>query len=319
VPDVTFVQTPDWVQFTNRNGAWTIFTRCLGPRAHDRYPVTVGPGYIARAVRTVDGVLVTNDERRAGGANAPGNGGLGGFGWHGARRNGPTFDYNHAWSIDGRTCAGDGWARGRPFRPGIGVDRSSVVEEPSVVDGVGHLAVDVWLRDVDGPLLRLRYRYVVEPDVVTMQLRIIELSRGLPAFVKEPKVLAAADGGGYTRMVVFDSDGRIAHNRLSENHDGDWRSYDCMWMGSNAYVHTGQCDAPARDRVRFDFGNYASGAEGYCNGRCLDVTMEALSPTGQAVPWEGSGYGLDGWALASAARRPYAPRDSKLDGVRWSC
>ena len=318
-PDVTMVETPSWVQFTNRNGAWTIFTRCLGPRAHRRFPVTVGPGYIARAQRLVDGVVVTNDERRAGPGNAPGNGGLGGFGWHGARRGGSTFDYNHAWSIDGRTCAADGWALGRPFRPGVGVHAWRVTEAPNVVAGVGHLSVDVWLADVYGPLVRLRYRYEVHPEVVRMQLWVTEIARGGHAYVKEPKALAAAGGGGYTRMVVLDGRERIARNDLSENRDGDWQSRDCIWMGVNAYEHTGQCDADARERVRFDFGDYASGADGRCADRCLKVAMHAMSVGGRTALWEGSGLGLDGWAMASGRRPAYALRDSRLDGVRWSC
>ena len=320
VPDVTMVQTPDWVQFTNRNGAWTIFTRCLGPRAHRRFPVTVGPGYIARAQRLVDGVVVTNDERRVGPGNAPGNGGLGGFGWHGARRGGPTFDYNHAWSIDGRNCGADGWAYGHPFRPGVGVYAWRVTEPAGIVAGVGHLSVDVWLADVYGPLVRLRYRYEVHPDAVRMQLWVMEIAGGgRRAFVKEPKVLAAADGGGYTRMVVLNTRGDVAQNALSENHDGAWTSRDCMWMGVNARLHTGQCDANDRERVRFDFGDYSSGVDGRCAGRCLNVTMHALSLAGRTALWEGSGLGLDGWAVASGQRAAYAHRDSRLDGVRWSC
>src|SRR5262249_59373593 len=35
--------------------------------------------------------------------------------------------------------------------------------------------------------------------------------------------------------------------------------------------------------------------------------------------WGRSGRGLDGGALASAARPRYANADSALDGVRWSC
>jgi hypothetical protein len=312
------VQTRDWTQFENANGRWTIFTRCLGPRAHRRYPITVGPGYVARAVRKADGVLVTNDERRAGGGNAPGNGGLGEFSWHAARRGGPFFDYNHAWSVDGRNCALDGWALGRPFRTYVGVYASRVTDGPAVVDDEGRLGVDVFLRDVDGPLVRVHYEYRVLADVVNAAISVTELARG-SAYVKEPKLLAAVSGGGYTRMAALTADGALARSSLEPNRDGGWSSYDCTWMGVNAYQHSGQCDDRARERVRFDFGDYASGADGRCDGRCLDVTMRAVRRDGTLAPWEGSGAGLDGWAVASASRRAYAPRDSLLDGVRWNC
>jgi hypothetical protein len=86
------------------------------------------------------------------------------------------------------------------------------------------------------------------------------------AFVKEPKLLVAVDGGGYTRMVVLDRAGRVARNALERNRDGGWSSDACVWMGVNAREHTGQCDAVDRLRVRFDFGDYASGADGRCGG-----------------------------------------------------
>jgi hypothetical protein len=316
-PAVTLVQTQSWAEFTNANGRWTIFLRCLGPRAHRRYPVTVGPGYIARVVRTSDDVLVTNDERRVGGGNAPGNGGLGEFSWHGARRNGRYFDYNHAWSVDGRTCSFDGWALGHLFRPIVGVYATRVWEPPQVVDGEGRLGIDVYLRDTKGPLLRVRYEYRVLTDVVKANVSVTELTQ--LAYVKEPKLLAAVQAGGYTRMAVFDADGKVARNSLETNRDSGWKSFECLWMGVNAYLHSGQCDDPGRERVRFDFGDYWTGTDGRCAGKCLNVVMRAARRDGTPVPWEGSGYGLDGWAVASASRTPYAPTDSRLDGVKWSC
>ena len=316
-PVVTFAQTDNRVEFANANGRWTIFLRCLGPRAHRRFPVTVGPGYIARAVRTADDALVTNDERRVGGGNAPGNGGLGEFSWHGARRNGKFFDYNHAWSIDGRICSYDGWALGHPFRPIVGVYAVRVWGPPTIVDDEGRLGIDVFLRDTKGPLLRVRYRYRILAEVVKADISVTELTRS--AYVKEPKLLAAVQAGGYTRMVVFDGNGNVAQSTLEQNRDSGWRSFDCMWMGVNAYEHSGQCDDHARERVRFDFGDYWSGADGHCAGKCLNVLMRAARRDGTTAPWEGSGFGLDGWAVASGSRRPYAGTDSRLDGVTWNC
>src|SRR2546421_12686271 len=84
----------DQVTFANRDGRWTIFLRCLGPRAHGGRNLTVGPGYVARVVRGSDGAVITNDVRPVGGTNAPGAGGLGELGWHGARRHGRAFGYD---------------------------------------------------------------------------------------------------------------------------------------------------------------------------------------------------------------------------------
>src|SRR5207245_1800847 len=80
------------VTFRNLDGAWTIYTRCANG---------AGPGYVVRVVRA-DGAVVTDDQHRTGGSNKPGNGGLGEFGWHGARRHGSAFDYGYAWTMGGR-------------------------------------------------------------------------------------------------------------------------------------------------------------------------------------------------------------------------
>ena len=321
------------VVFRNRQGSWTIFLRCLGPRAHGGRNLTVGPGYVARVVRGADGAVVSDDVRPVGAGNAPGNGGLGMFGWHGSRRHGARFDYDAAWSIDGRSCARDSWARGRPFRSGIGVVGTRVLAPPRILRGgrEGRLALETFLGDnhlaPGRALVRVRYRYRVLPRVVLARIDITELcghgrcGQGGRAFVKEPKLLAAVVGGGYTRMAVLGRSGQIARNTLERNRDGGWSSPACVWTGVNAREHTGQCDADDRLRVRFDFGDYASGADGRCGrpSRCLDVTMRALRPDGRPAPWEGSGTGFDAWAIASGTRAVYAATDSRLDSVQWSC
>jgi len=271
--------------FRNRDGVWTIYTRCANG---------AGPGYIARVVRS-DGVVVTDDQHRTGGSNKPGNGGLGGFGWHGARRHGSEFHYDYAWTIDGRTC-----------RP-VGVARATVIEAPAVVDGIGRLTVDVFLRDNHvkraEPMVRVRYRYRVFPHAVRAAIGVTELCRDGRcgwrgrAFLKEPKLQASVTGGAYTRLAVLAADGRIARNVVE--HPGS----ACTWQGVDAQRQTGQCDDPQRETVRFEGRGV----------RALNVRMTAVGTL-----WQ-SGRGLDGWALASAARAAYAPHDSALDGVRWRC
>jgi hypothetical protein len=285
----------DAVTFRNRDGAWTVFTRCR-PGA-----MTVGPGYVARVVR-FDGVTVTNDIRRPFPMQAPGFGGLGGFGFHASRSHGRAFDYDYAWHVNGRTCGP------------VGVIRSSVVEEPAVDDGIGRLTVDVFLGDnqvsSSRPLVRVRYRYRFLADEVHAAITITQLCRagrcgwGRRAFLKEPKLVAAVNGGGYRRQVVLDSRGRIAQNRI-EGYRGD-RS--CAWAGTDPLRRTGHCDDDDRTTARFDFGPSRP-----CARRCLLVRMTAVGG-----PWE-SGRGLDGWAVAASARTAYAPEDSATDGVRWAC
>lgn len=271
--------------FHNRDGAWTIYTRCANQ---------AGPGYVVRVVRR-DGVVVTDDQHHSGGSNAPGNGGLGEFGWHGARLHGSTFDYDHAWTIDGRTCGG------------VGVTRARVVDPPRAVDGVGRLTIDVFLKDnhvaPSQPLVRVRYRYRVHPHVVRAAIDVTELCndgrcgwKGR-AFVKEPKLEGSINGGGYTTMVVLDDNGRIARNRLQDT------GTPCVWRGTNPRVATRQCDDPRREVVRYEGPGVPA----------LNIRM-----TNVGGLWS-SPQGLNGWALASAHRAEYARYDSAVDGVRWSC
>lgn len=279
----------DSAVFHNEGGAWTVYTRCVGTSR-----TTVGPGYVARVVRG-DGVTVTNDVRRRSGLNAPGFGGLGAFGWHGARRHGGTFDYDHAWTIDARNC-------GEP-----GVVGARVVDPPHIQNEIGRLTVDVLLADnhVDPrrPIVRVRYRYRIDAHVVHVAITITELCAygrcgwDGRAFVKEPKLVANINGGGYRRLVVLDADNRLAHNRIE--HTGE----ACVWRGTDAHRQTGQCDDDARAIVRFEGPHVAA----------LNVRMAAVG-----APWE-SGRGLDGWAVASSTRRAYARTDSLNDGIRWSC
>jgi len=293
---VTVDDDGDAVTFRNRDGAWTVFTRCRRDAS-----TTVGPGYVARVVR-FDGVTVTNDVRRPFPMQAPGFGGLGGFGFHASRRHGGAFDYDHAWHVNGRTC------------DRIGVVRSRVVDEAAVDEGIGRLTVDVFLGDnavsPRNPLVRVRYRYRVRADEVRVAITVTQLCRegrcgwGRRAFLKEPKLVAAVNGGGYTRQVVLDSRGRVASNRIERR--GGHRA--CIWAGTDPRRGTGQCDDDDRATARFDFG-----AARVCAHRCLLVRMTAVG-----APWE-SGRGLDGWAVAASARAAYAPEDSETDGVRWNC
>ena len=114
------------------------------------------------------------------------------------------------------------------------------------------------------------------------------------AFVKEPKFVAHAVGGGFTRMATFRRDGSLA----------------CIYVGGGGLEgpisDTGQCADSERSRLRFDRGNGTTGAEGGCaTTACLDVSV---------------GGDLDDWAHTAAAGRPAFHRDTaSIDGVVWDC
>jgi hypothetical protein len=158
-------------------------------------------------------VVVSDDRYRTGGSNKPGNGGLGEFGWHGARRQGSSFDYDHAWTIDGRTCGH------------VGVGRAAVVDPPGVVDGIGRLTIDVFLKDnhvkTARPMVRVRYRYRIHPHAVRAAIGVTELCGGGRcgwrgrAFVKEPKLQAAVTGAVVSHATCSSIRARLASGRGS--------------------------------------------------------------------------------------------------------
>jgi hypothetical protein len=323
------------VTFGNNDGQWVIYTGCFGPTKRGGGDVTVGPGYIARVVLdkpTPDGQTTLVDDERGPGSvngvlNAPGYGGLGAFGWHHARGHSPfALGPNEAWNIDGRHCAED--------NAGFGVVGAQVVAGPTVTAaGVGVLAIDVFFTDgwtgSNNPLMRVRYRYRVKADVVKMwAVATQHCPNGIcgdapPAFIKEPKFVAAVNGGGYSRVSVLNHQGALASNSVSGT------PY-CAWMGTNPVASTGQCDANYRTRARFDYGTANDVVNGRCDTTsrsCLNVVMRAYPVTGSddvtvgktSSRWEGTGQGLDAWALLASAREPVASADSPAGNATWSC
>ena len=310
-PTVRFLELADRYLVANDDGTWTIFKRC-----ETRRRTTVGPGYVAQLVSR-GGITIVDDVRRRGTLNDPEFGGLGAFGWHHARGrpNRLRFRGENAWEVSGRVCA--------TANRGFGVVASAPERVRRVAPDAVELGVAVLFSDVytyPRPLLRVRYRYRFERDVVKSWIEIRPLcSRGRCgrtrslAFVKEPKLVAHVVGGGFTRMSTWEDDGRLA----------------CVYVGGGGprgpILDTGQCAADRRSLLRFDYGSGLSGREGGCATRpCLNVVMRAYAPgapPGEPTEvWEGAGLGLDGWAV-NAARRPRAfARDTgSIDGVVWNC
>ena len=317
----------DHLVVTNEDGAWTVYKRCVRTRTGGG-TVTVGPGYVARLVSR-DGIVLVDDVRSEGTLNDPEYGGLGAFAWHHARgRPGRLrLGKRNAWEVSGRTCA--------VHAGGFGVQTAHVVEPPHKgVDGAGEpfvgFALDVSLTDAftaPRAVVRARYRYRVYRSVVKSWLVVRQQcphgrcgrTRSL-AFVKEPKLVAhvAGNRAGYTRLATFDDAGRLV----------------CVYAGggppTGPILDTGQCGAPGRARLRFDFGTTASGEDGRCDERaCLNVVMRSYAAGGFDVPPANATYpwydatgrrGLDGWAIASSGRpRAYHVDTASIDGVVTSC
>jgi hypothetical protein len=290
---VSVAERPGSLVITNEVGTWTVRTRCTSGRT-----LTVGPGYVSRLV-AADGTLLVDDRRRRGTLNDPEFGGLGAFGWHHARgRPGRLrFRWNNAWELSGRVCARN--------NGGFGVVGAVLVGPLRNEGDAVEFRIDVLFADAytyPRPLLRASYSYRFEPTLVRSRVDLFPLCprgrcgrTGALAFVKEPKLVAHLTGGSFTRMATFGADGSLA----------------CIYLGggppAGPILDTGQCEAPSRARLRFDYGTATSGADGGCaEATCLDVAVEQP--------------GLDAWAREAARLPPAFPRDTaSVDGVVWHC
>jgi hypothetical protein len=272
------VDRVDRVVLANEDGRWTVFTRCI--------PGIVGPGYVAR-VETADGHVVVDDAIGPGTLNDTDFGGLGAFGWHHSRGlpGRLRFDANNAWEISTRTCARE--------NGGFGVAATRVLERTNT-----SLTVEVDLGDgytQPAPLMRVRYRYDLEPDALRSEVTVVELCAGGRcgrtrelAFLKEPKLVAHA-GATYDWVDVLDGGGLpVCSSGANGPIDGP-------------ILRTTQCDDPARTTVRFS----------PCRPACLDVETNG---------WAGRADGFDGWAVDASARpAAFAVDTPSIDGVLWPC
>jgi hypothetical protein len=280
--------------FWNEIGAWSVWKRFT--RTADR-TASVGPGYIGR-VRAPDGTLVVDDFYARGGAaatwgtiNDPVNGGLGCFGFHIARRNGQPDPVNYTWDVTGRHEAAS--------RGGYGVSASRVARTPRLI-GVGaqervEAAFEVDLTDGEAhaanlPLATVRYDYSFQPRHVNCRVRVTTgrgAEVGSPAFVKEPKLVCHALGATapgspvYRTLEVFRRDRQLL------------ATVD-LWSLPSPGVRTQQLGQDTRAVCRFTDPNL--------QGLAIEILAEALGPTGERQPWEGSEGGLDRWAVVSNER-----------------
>jgi hypothetical protein len=292
----------------NDAGEWWIAKRCIGSQhwrpLADR---TTGPGYVylvRRAGRVIvedRGEPILDDAN--GGRNPYGSsGGLGSFAYQHARGIPPfTFDRRggmNTWWVSSRICAPD-----HPQTPGFGVSERCCRVSPLRwdADGAMRFSIDVDLRTPwQDPVLRLRYDYVFTKDAVRLRTTVRSFCADPSCgdapnqhYVKEPKFTAQVAPVTGDTLAVLD----------------EWGAEVTRWAGGHPRQGTGQVDDPARDSVLFT----ASG-----------LRIVARSATGR---WEGSGSGLDAWAVAAST---YAPAPSTGDGpapvhyatgedTRWDC
>jgi hypothetical protein len=340
---VTFQETASWIDWKNDLGTFRVWKECRGPNPGPLYighDGSVGPGYVA-AVWNKSGELVLDDTEVAAhlGPNS-GATGLGMFGFHLARGYAPftTVDARggqHVWQIAGRFCNANrrptdwGGYRGFGVRS-FSSPSSGSYQAPEVQGNVGRFAIEVVLGDDHSDLVRVRYTYRIGSNYVKSYVRVTTLcgggscdaqAAGGNAFLKEPKLTVGVnppdpDAVGYAQMNIFSDAG---HTATTLDRRNDWsnacgaspgypaNSELCEWGGVNPRNSTGQCNDPARRRVRF----WRPGRVCAGDPSCLVVAARAVdTELGTSTPWQGP-LGLDGWALANVSDR--RQQASKVD------
>lgn len=286
------------VTFTNADGEWTIFKRCLGTDV-------AGVGYIARYVSR-HGYVVSNDYREGGSGelNNPDRGGIGTFGLELARGAGART-WNTTWHLSMRRCGPFGvthWSR-----PAVG----------RAQDDSAFYRQTVWLGDGwTDRLLRIVYRWRFRRTGVDLYGRVTSLcgpcrsSLGA-AFVKEPKLVVALNGQAaaerFSHFSTFTGAGRSIAEPAGSRDD------ECSYAGWNARKETGHCFDEERERVRWDYADEPGGRCDETSRACFNAAFRSHA---RAVErWE-SGSGLEGWAHAAAADQPAGSAACEtMDGV----
>ncbi len=252
----------------------------------DHDGLQAGPGYVARWIAPGGAALV--DGLAAGfiSANDPAIGGIGIPAWHHFRANGEEDIWNRGWEVN-------------PRRPApCGVSASRVLDGPRV-DRYGNVraSLEIDLSDLDGPVMSVRYDYIVEERCLRAWITFTHRwdGSGFPAFLKEPKLTVGLTAR-FERVELYDPDGR----RL--------RTYDLTALRDPAR-HTFQLRHEARARACFQPGDVnvvacAADPQRYAaDGR--------VSRYGARRPWFGSGRGLDGWAEAANGREIFEQTNTR--------
>jgi hypothetical protein len=176
-----------------------------------------------------------------------------------------------------------------------------VLDPPSSNGKLGTFSIEVTIGNNEADFFVLVYHYRIHPSVVNVWTQVKTLcndGRCVPGnprmryYVKEPKVLAAANGvdADYWRVTCWNDAGELTN------------PYTGNWPPSG----TGHCGPEERLRVTLDYGKDGTrSAVGCGTGKCFTIvgraypSGEPFSPGAATLRWEGSGQGLDQWAVVS--------------------
>lgn len=342
-PPVTMTDTTDYVTFSNDDGAWTIYKRCVGTNS----PTGVGPAYISRYVTSRNQTAVDGVGKGGSGEFVhPDRGGIGIFGYFQARGNPPWVDEDDetddtAWNISLRRCGAD------PGQNGFGV-RSWSTPTYRVDATGGHYSQDVSLGDGWTPeVVEVKYRWHFTSYGVHLYAAVIErcpngsCGAGAPgtAYIKAPQFVTNINGplmpeqhnpSKPKHISTFESGGKWLGSTctVSDQRNCTHAGYQCEWDvpgSSSPEGVTGKCYADARGRVRIDYDETTT--RGDCDGSggdCFNIVARALEVTGGPEPeptnatsrWESSTpVGFDYWARVADGRSSAGAAGCPLEGA----
>jgi hypothetical protein len=250
----------------------------------------------------------------------------------------------NSWPITGAMCASSNTyspTLNNAYDPaeiigGRGVTAAVIDQAPvSVLSGTAiQFGITVTFGDYyNADILRVRYIWRFYDTQVKMWARVAIDCSSQPCmagsgntdeslYVKGPKYVAGINGSassstpGFTRIVDFTSN--VSTPTIATNLSGGL----CMYTNTDPSVSTNKCSDNDRTRIRFDYGTSTSRIDGGCAANttpCLNAIFRAygnndngltLTPDDNSHPWEGSGFGIDQWALAAANLPAAVPNDN---------
>lgn len=320
------------VTFQNADGAWTIWPQCVPDGSGGDL---IGPGYIGKFV-TSAGYTAVNGYGAGGGAQwtNPAEAGLGIFGYF-ESRGAPASDWSNVWQISDRACASEnnGFGVKSATTPSYGIDAGGHgYYDQDVLLGDAFVSTDVikvryhWRFDDSNVRLYTaviqdcpsgscgtdpRTVYVKSPMFVNnISGRFSSTAPTHISTFNSSGVYIASTTTEFNKSVIPNQSMTNTCAQLSDSTPSNCvnGSYECTWKpGPNVTPGntTGHCFYDTRARTRFDYGNGSIAAG--CNTStqlCFDVVARAYpvsngdaQPGAAAANWEGSGLGLDQWAV----------------------
>jgi hypothetical protein len=243
----------------------------------------------------------------------------------------PSGQYlRNSWPVTGAMCASaNGWYPSAPdsthYWPaphdladavagsGIGVTGQSVVSAPATdSSGVTRFKMSVQFGDFfNTDILHVLYSWEFDDKNVKMWNRVVVDCQSASCmanggyqewlYVKGPKFTAGLDGWaapnvGFKHLQTFDDSATPVPLTT------------CIYSNDYNYSNqTNKCGDVGRSRVRWDYSATPGDTNGYCSTTqpCFNAVMRAygnnnvadITPGFASHRWEGSGYGMDQWAV----------------------